>query len=65
MHYLNSDIITLKLIIGQGDVFDAIVVIVALILDGVSLHSKDAFGAVGLIIVLRLWKVIRIQNSKF
>ncbi|XP_045617956.1 voltage-gated hydrogen channel 1 [Procambarus clarkii] len=47
----------------KGDVFDAIVVIVALCLDGVYLHAHDAHTGVGLIIVLRLWRVARIQNA--
>ncbi|XP_071515772.1 voltage-gated hydrogen channel 1-like [Panulirus ornatus] len=47
----------------KGDVFDAIVVIVALFLDAVYLHSHDAHTGVGLIIVLRLWRVVHIQNA--
>ncbi|XP_053629803.1 voltage-gated hydrogen channel 1 isoform X2 [Cherax quadricarinatus] len=47
----------------KGDVFDAIVVIVAMCLDGVYLHSHDAHTGVGLIIVLRLWRVAHIQNA--
>ncbi|KAL7648111.1 UNVERIFIED_CONTAM: hypothetical protein RMT77_000012 [Armadillidium vulgare] len=47
----------------KGEVFDAVVVIVALALDSVYLHSQDAITGSGLIIVLRLWRIVRIQNS--
>ncbi|XP_068236119.1 voltage-gated hydrogen channel 1-like [Palaemon carinicauda] len=45
------------------EVFDAIVVIVAFVLDIVYLHSSDAHSGISLIIVLRLWRVVRIQNA--
>ncbi|XP_066977585.1 voltage-gated hydrogen channel 1-like [Macrobrachium rosenbergii] len=47
----------------KGDLFDTIVVIIALCLDAVYLHSHDAHSGVGLIIVLRLWRVVCIQNA--
>ncbi|KAK7084992.1 Voltage-gated hydrogen channel 1 [Halocaridina rubra] len=47
----------------KGDIFDAIVVIIALCLDALYLHSHDAHSGVGLIIVLRLWRVVCIQNA--
>ncbi|XP_042861739.1 voltage-gated hydrogen channel 1-like [Penaeus japonicus] len=47
----------------KGDIFDAIVVIVAICLDAVYLHSHDAHSGLGLIIVLRLWRVVPIQKA--
>ena len=44
--------------------FDSIVVIIAICLDAVYLHSHDAHSGVGLIIVLRLWRVACIQNGR-
>ncbi|KAK4287754.1 hypothetical protein Pmani_039182 [Petrolisthes manimaculis] len=47
----------------KGDVFDAIVVVVAVCLDAVYLHSRDAHSGAGLIVVFRLWRIVRIQNA--
>lgn len=44
--------------------FDAIVVLVALCLDAVYLHADDARIGTGLIIILRIWRVVRIQNGQ-
>lgn len=49
----------------QGDVFDAVVVIVCFCLDAVYLHSHDAHAGAGFMIVLRLWRVVHIQRGKF
>ncbi|KAL0978196.1 hypothetical protein UPYG_G00167350 [Umbra pygmaea] len=45
------------------EVFDGVVVIVSFILDIVYITSEDAFDAVGLLILLRLWRVARIING--
>ncbi|XP_042865254.1 voltage-gated hydrogen channel 1-like [Penaeus japonicus] len=47
----------------KAEVFDAIVVLVALCLDAVYLHADDARTGTGLIIILRMWRVVRIQNA--
>ncbi|XP_037803509.1 voltage-gated hydrogen channel 1-like [Penaeus monodon] len=46
----------------KAEVFDAIVVLVALCLDAIYLHADDARIGTGLIIILRIWRVVRIQN---
>ncbi|XP_066940276.1 voltage-gated hydrogen channel 1-like [Macrobrachium rosenbergii] len=77
LHYLSLAVLTLFCfeivvkILSLGleffthklEVFDAIVVIVAFVLDIVYLHSSDAHSGLSLIIVLRLWRVVRIQNA--
>ncbi|XP_006640488.2 voltage-gated hydrogen channel 1 [Lepisosteus oculatus] len=45
------------------EVFDGIVVIVSFILDIVYISHEDAFDGVGLLILLRLWRVARIING--
>ncbi|KAM9535651.1 voltage-gated hydrogen channel 1-like isoform 1-T4 [Salvelinus alpinus] len=45
------------------EVFDGLVVIVSFILDIVYITSKDAFDGMGLLILLRLWRVARIVNG--
>ncbi|XP_047488240.1 voltage-gated hydrogen channel 1-like [Penaeus chinensis] len=47
----------------KAEVFDAIVVLVALCLDAIYLHADDARIGTGLIIILRIWRVVRIQNA--
>lgn len=47
------------------EVFDGLVVIVSFILDVVYTASEDAFDAsMGLLILLRLWRVARIVNGE-
>lgn len=46
------------------EVFDGLVVIVSFILDIVYITSKDAFDGMGLLILLRLWRVARIVNGE-
>ncbi|XP_076061128.1 voltage-gated hydrogen channel 1-like isoform X2 [Oratosquilla oratoria] len=58
VYALRCDFFTHKM-----EVFDGIVVLVAVCLDATYLHSHDAHSATGLIIILRLWRVVRIQNS--
>ncbi|XP_010879662.1 voltage-gated hydrogen channel 1 [Esox lucius] len=45
------------------EVFDGLVVIVSFILDVVYIASEDAFDGMGLLILLRLWRVARIVNG--
>lgn len=45
------------------EVFDGIVVVVSFILDIVYITKEDAFDAMGLLILLRLWRVARIING--
>lgn len=46
------------------EVFDAIVVIVSFVLDVVFRNKEGVESGVGLLIVLRLWRVTRILNGK-
>ncbi|XP_073421563.1 voltage-gated hydrogen channel 1 [Dendrobates tinctorius] len=45
------------------EVFDAVIVIISFIIDVVFLTREDFFSAVGLLILLRLWRVARIVNG--
>ncbi|XP_051972443.1 voltage-gated hydrogen channel 1 [Xyrauchen texanus] len=45
------------------EVFDGIVVVVSFILDIIYISKEDAFDAMGLLILLRLWRVARIING--
>ncbi|KAK3521709.1 hypothetical protein QTP70_015818 [Hemibagrus guttatus] len=45
------------------EVFDGIIVIVSFILDIVYISKENAFDGMGLIILLRLWRVARIING--
>lgn len=45
------------------EVFDGVVVIVSFVLDVVYIFREDAFDGVGLLILLRLWRVARIVNG--
>lgn len=47
------------------EILDAIVVVVSFILDVVLLFREHEFEALGLLILLRLWRVARIINGKF
>ncbi|CAJ0923791.1 unnamed protein product [Ranitomeya imitator] len=47
------------------EVFDAVIVIISFIIDVVYLTREDFFSAVGLLILLRLWRVARIVNGKY
>ncbi|KAJ0049800.1 hypothetical protein NL108_003578, partial [Boleophthalmus pectinirostris] len=44
------------------EVFDGLVVVVSFVLDIVFIFREDAFDAMGLLILLRLWRVARIIN---
>lgn len=46
------------------EVFDGLVVLVSFILDIVYIFHEDAFDAIGLLILLRLWRVARIINGE-
>ncbi|KAM4732975.1 voltage-gated hydrogen channel 1 isoform 1-T2 [Anableps anableps] len=45
------------------EVFDAVVVVISFVLDIVFIFHEDAFDGVGLLILLRLWRVARIVNG--
>ncbi|XP_076876565.1 voltage-gated hydrogen channel 1 [Brachyhypopomus gauderio] len=45
------------------EVFDGIVVVVSFVLDIVYISKEDAFDGMGLLILLRLWRVARIVNG--
>lgn len=45
------------------EVFDGVVVIVSFVLDVVFVFREDAFDGMGLLILLRLWRVARIING--
>ncbi|XP_030001985.1 voltage-gated hydrogen channel 1 [Sphaeramia orbicularis] len=45
------------------EVFDGVVVIVSFVLDVVFIFREDAFDGMGLLILLRLWRVARIING--
>ncbi|MEE6503925.1 hypothetical protein FKM82_005013 [Ascaphus truei] len=45
------------------EVFDAVIVIISFIIDIVYISREDVFNAVGLLILLRLWRVARIING--
>ncbi|XP_058506419.1 voltage-gated hydrogen channel 1 [Solea solea] len=45
------------------EVFDGLVVVVSFVLDVVFLFHEDAFDGMGLLILLRLWRVARIING--
>ncbi|KAJ8346617.1 hypothetical protein SKAU_G00280180 [Synaphobranchus kaupii] len=45
------------------EVFDGVVVVVSFVLDIVYVSSEDAFDGMGLLILLRLWRVARIING--
>lgn len=53
-----------KNVMFQGDVFDAVVVVMCFTLDAVYLHSHDAHIGTGFLIVLRLWRVVHIQRGE-
>nr|KAG5685734.1 hypothetical protein BaRGS_015056 [Batillaria attramentaria] len=45
------------------ELFDAVVVIVSFVLDVVFRNRQDAASGVGLLVILRLWRVARILNA--
>ncbi|KAK7922144.1 hypothetical protein WMY93_009046 [Mugilogobius chulae] len=45
------------------EVFDGVIVIVSFVLDIVFIFREDAFDGMGLLILLRLWRVARIING--
>ncbi|XP_028316018.1 voltage-gated hydrogen channel 1 [Gouania willdenowi] len=45
------------------EVFDGLVVVVSFVLDTVFIFHEDAFDGMGLLILLRLWRVARIING--
>lgn len=46
------------------EVFDGLVVVVSFVLDVAFIFHEDAFSGIGLLIVLRLWRVARIINGQ-
>ncbi|XP_044146545.1 voltage-gated hydrogen channel 1-like [Bufo gargarizans] len=53
----------LELLHHKFEVFDAVIVIISFIIDVVYITREDIFNAVGLLILLRLWRVGRIVNG--
>lgn len=47
------------------EVFDGLVVLVSFVLDIVFIFHEDAFDGMGLLILLRLWRVARIINGQY
>lgn len=47
------------------EMFDGLVVVVSFILDIVFIFHEDAFDGMGLLILLRLWRVARIINGQW
>ncbi|KAM4708732.1 voltage-gated hydrogen channel 1 isoform 1-T8 [Discoglossus pictus] len=45
------------------EVFDAIIIVISFVIDIVYISREDVFNAVGLLILLRLWRVCRIING--
>lgn len=46
------------------EVFDGLVVVVSFVLDIAFIFHEDAFDGLGLLILLRLWRVARIINGQ-
>lgn len=46
------------------EVFDGLVVVVSFVLDIAFIFREDAFDGIGLLILLRLWRVARIINGQ-
>lgn len=53
----------LKYFTHKFEVFDGIVVVISWTLDVASLKEEEAFEAIALLIILRLWRVVRIVNG--
>ncbi|XP_036381883.1 voltage-gated hydrogen channel 1-like [Megalops cyprinoides] len=76
-HYLSLSLLTFFMVELAGKIFaygreffrhkfevlDGVVIIVSFVLDIVYVSHEDAFDAVGLLILLRLWRVARIING--
>ncbi|KAG8456118.1 hypothetical protein GDO86_002062 [Hymenochirus boettgeri] len=76
-HYLSISVLTFFILEIAGklyafrleffhhkfEVFDAIIVVISFIIDIVYISREDIFNAVGLLILLRLWRVARIVNG--
>lgn len=77
-HYLSLALVTFFLVELAGklfayrqeffdhkfEVFDGLVVIVSFVLDVAFIFHEDAFDGIGLLILLRLWRVARIINGQ-
>ena len=50
---------------SKMEVFDAIIVVVSFVLDIVYASAEGIESAVGLLVILRLWRVARILNGEF
>ncbi|XP_026214015.1 voltage-gated hydrogen channel 1 [Anabas testudineus] len=76
-HYLSLSLLTFFMVELAGklfayrleffhhmfEVFDGLVVVVSFVLDVVFIFHEDAFDGMGLLILLRLWRVARIING--
>ena len=47
------------------EIFDAFVIVSSFILDIISLVYEEAFAALELLVLLRLWRIVRVVNGKF
>jgi hypothetical protein len=52
-----------KLYFISFDMFDGMVVVISWILDIASLHEEEAFELIDLVIILRLWRIVRVVNG--
>lgn len=78
-HYLSLSVLTFFMVELAGkifayrleffhhmfEVFDGLVVVVSFVLDVVFIFHEDAFDGMGLLILLRLWRVARIINGQY
>lgn len=61
--FLKIFVYRLEFFYHKFEILDAIVVVVSFVLDLVFLFKKHQFEALGLLILLRLWRVVRIING--
>ena len=47
------------------EIFDAFVIVSSFALDIVSLVYEEAFAALELLVLLRLWRIVRVVNGEF
>lgn len=78
-HYLSLSVVTFFMVELVGklfayrleffhhnfEVFDGLVVLVSFVLDIILIFHEDVFSAMGLLILLRLWRVARIINGQY
>lgn len=52
-----------KFFTSKAEVFDAFIVFTSLILDLIFIKHEDALRYIGLVVVLRLWRVVRVVHG--